>query len=52
MNNRRQKSPWSWIPTLYFAEGLPNIAVATISVIMYKRMGISNGDITLFTSLL
>lgn len=50
MNNRRQKSPWSWIPTLYFAEGLPYVAVMTISVIMYKRMGISNTDIALYTS--
>ncbi len=50
MNNHQQKSPWSWIPTLYFAEGLPYVAVMTISVIMYKRMGISNTDIALYTS--
>ncbi len=43
------KSPWSWIPTLYFAEGLPYVAVMTISVIMYKRLGISNTDIALYT---
>lgn len=46
----KQKSPWAWIPTLYFAEGLPYVAVMTISVIMYKRMGISNTDIALYTS--
>ncbi len=45
-----KKSPWAWIPSLYLAEGLPNVAVVTISVIMYKRMGISNADITLYTS--
>lgn len=45
-----KKSPWAWIPTLYFAEGLPYVAVMTISVIMYKRMGISNTDIALYTS--
>lgn len=45
-----KRSPWSWIPTLYFAEGLPYVAVMTISVIMYKRMGISNADIALYTS--
>jgi len=44
------KSPWSWIPSLYLAEGLPYVAVMTISVIMYKRMGISNTDIALYTS--
>ncbi len=43
------KNPWSWIPTLYFAEGLPYVAVMTISVIMYKRLGISNTDIALYT---
>lgn len=42
-------SPWSWIPTLYFAQGLPYVAVMTISVIMYKRLGISNTDIALYT---
>ena len=42
-------SPWAWIPTLYFAQGLPYVAVMTISVIMYKNLGISNTDIALFT---
>ena len=44
------RSPWSWIPTLYFAEGLPYVAVMTVSVIMYKRFGLSNTDIALYTS--
>lgn len=44
------RSPWSWIPTLYFAEGLPYVAVMTLSVIMYKRLDISNADIALYTS--
>ncbi|WP_028911720.1 MFS transporter [Prevotella sp. MA2016] len=48
MNNRR--SPWAWVPTLYFAEGVPYVAVMTISVIIYKRLGLSNTDITLYTS--
>lgn len=43
------RSPWAWIPTLYFAQGLPYIAVMTLSVIMYKRLGISNTDIALYT---
>ncbi len=46
------RSPWAWIPSLYLAEGLPYVAVNIISVIMYKRMGISNADIALYTSLL
>jgi Major Facilitator Superfamily. len=44
------KSPWAWVPTLYFAEALPYVAVMTISLIMYKRLGLSNADITLYTS--
>lgn len=46
----KTKSPWAWIPTLYFAEGMPYVVVMTVSVIMYKRMGISNTDIALYTS--
>jgi PAT family beta-lactamase induction signal transducer AmpG len=45
-----KKSPWAWVPTLYFAEALPYVAVMTISLIMYKRLGMSNTDITLYTS--
>lgn len=43
------RNPWAWIPTLYFAQGLPYVAVMTISVIMYKRLGLSNTDIALYT---
>ncbi|GHT39364.1 MFS transporter [Bacteroidia bacterium] len=49
-NTNKETSPWAWIPSLYLAEGLPYVAVMTISVIMYKRMGISNTDIALYTS--
>ncbi len=41
---------WSWIPSLYFASGLPYVVVMSVSVIMYKRLGISNTDIALYTS--
>lgn len=43
-------SPWAWVPTLYFAEGIPYVAVMTIAMILYKRLGLSNEDITLYTS--
>lgn len=49
MNEVKKRSPWSWIPTLYFAQGLPYVAVNVITVIMYKRLGISNADIALYT---
>lgn len=50
MKNNKQKSPWAWVPSLYLAEGIPYVAVMTISVIMYKRLGVSNTDIALYTS--
>lgn len=46
----KTRSPWAWIPTLYFAEGLPYMAVMTISVIMYKTLGISNTALAFYTS--
>ena len=45
----KQRNPWAWIPTLYFAEGIPYVVVMTVSVIMFKRLGISNTDIALYT---
>jgi len=50
MMKKQMRSPWAWIPTLYLAEGLPYVAVMTLSVILYKRLGISNTDIALYTS--
>lgn len=47
-----RKSPWSWVGTLYFAEGIPYILAMVVSVIMYKKMGISNTKIAYYTSLL
>ncbi len=46
------KSPWWWIPTLYFAEGIPYFVVNNISVTMFTKMGVPNGKMALFTSLL
>ena len=48
--SKLSKNPWSWIPTLYFAEGLPYVAVMTISLILYKQLGLTNGEITFYTS--
>lgn len=50
MESKRKTSAWAWIPTLYFAQGLPYVAVMTIAVIMYKNLGLSNTDIALYTS--
>lgn len=44
------RSPWAWVPTLYFAQGIPYVVVMTLSVVLYKNLGISNTDIALYTS--
>lgn len=46
----KRVSPWLWIPTLYFGQGLPYVIVMTVAVIMYKRFSLSNTDIALYTS--
>jgi PAT family beta-lactamase induction signal transducer AmpG len=46
----KQRNPWLWVPSLYFSQGIPYVIVMTMSVVMYKRLGISNTDIALYTS--
>ena len=53
MNNQfTQVTPWVWVPTLYFAEGVPYFVVNNISVMMFTKMGVPNGDMAFFTTLL
>ena len=47
---QKKRNPWAWVPTLYFAEGLPYVAVMTVAVVMYKKLGLSNTQIALYTS--
>ena len=49
---KENRNPWLWVPTLYFAEGLPYFIVNNISVVMFKNMGMPNGKLALYTSLL
>ena len=49
---KSDRNPWLWIPTLYFAEGIPYFIVNNISVVMFKNMGMPNGVLALYTSLL
>ena len=49
-NAANRPQPWRWIPTLYFGQGIPYVVVMTLSVIMYKNLGLSNTDIALYTS--
>lgn len=52
MKQTATRNPWFWIPTLYFAEGIPYFLVNTISVVMFTDMGMPNGLMSLYTSLL
>lgn len=45
-------SPWTFIPTLYFTSGIPYVIINTVSVIFYKKLGIDNTQIALWTSFL
>ena len=46
----KKTSPWSWVPSLYFAEGVPYVVVMTVALVMYKNLGLSNTDVALYTS--
>ncbi|MGB5189494.1 MFS transporter [Robiginitalea sp.] len=46
----KDKKAWWWVPSLYFTQGLPYILVVTVSVIMYKQLGLGNAEIGLYTS--
>ena len=45
-------SPWTWVPTLYFAEGIPYFLVNTVSVMLFTRLGVPNSTMALFTGML
>ena len=46
----KEKNPWAWVPTLYFAEGLPYIAVTVLAIEIYMQLGLSDAEITFYTS--
>lgn len=48
----RNNKPITWIPTAYFAMGLPFVAISLASVIMFADLGIDEATITFWTSLL
>ena len=52
MNSTKRISPWACVPTLNFAQGIPYFIVNNISVLMFAKMGVPNGEMALFTSLL
>lgn len=49
MQRTGQRNPWAWVPSLYFAEGLPYAIIISLSVVMYKELGLSNAEATYYT---
>ncbi|MDR3287396.1 MAG: MFS transporter [Prevotellaceae bacterium] len=49
-NKKNNKNAWSWIPSLYFAEGVPNAVVNILAIVMLMQLGMSNTNIAFFTS--
>src|SRR5471032_95683 len=49
MQQTQQRSPWAWIPKLYFSQAIPYVVVMILSTVMYKNLGISNTDMALYT---
>ena len=49
VTKKNSRNPWAWIPTLYFAEGLPNVIVTTLSVVMYMQLGLTDAEVGLYT---
>jgi PAT family beta-lactamase induction signal transducer AmpG len=52
MKSLKSINPWFWVPTLYFLEGIPYVLVNQVSTMMFTKMGVPNGQMALFTSLL
>lgn len=50
--NQHMKSPIWWVPSVYFAMGLPFIAVNLVSTFMFKDLGISDTEIAFWTSII
>jgi PAT family beta-lactamase induction signal transducer AmpG len=48
--NHTNRNPWLWVPSLYLAEGIPYMIAMTVSVVLYKNLGLSNTEIALYTS--
>lgn len=46
---QQKRNPWAWVPTLYIAEGLPNVIVTSVAVVLYMQMGLSDTEIGLYT---
>ena len=49
---KSKHNPITWIPTVYFAMGMPFVVLNMVSVLMFSGLGVSNSQIALWTSLI
>ena len=42
----RTRNPWSWVPSGYFAEGIPYVMITWVAATMFKDLGHSDTEIT------
>lgn len=49
MNNTKKINPWAWIPTLYFAQGIPFIFINMVTMVLFTQLGMSETDAALYT---
>lgn len=49
MKSATRRSPWAWIPTLYFAQGIPFIFINMVTMVLFTQLGMSETDATLYT---
>ncbi len=47
---KEKRNPWAWVPTLYLAEGLPNVLVTAVAAVMYMQLGMTDSEIGLYTA--
>ncbi|MBD5246220.1 MAG: AmpG family muropeptide MFS transporter [Barnesiella sp.] len=49
MAKATKRNPWAWIPTLYFAQGIPFIFINMVTMVLFTQMGMSETDAALYT---
>ncbi len=49
MSKSTERNPWAWIPSLYFAQGIPFIFINMVTMVMFTQLGMSETDAALYT---
>lgn len=51
-NIQNRRSPISWVPTLYFAMGMPFVVLNMVCTLMFKGLDVSDAQIAFWTSII